>query len=152
MEYAWEPTPERIAEANVTRLMRAAGVETIDELRRKSVEDIDWYWDLVVKDLGLPFDEPYTQVRDSSRGIEWTTWFVGGRLNVATACVDRWREDPEVADLPAIVYEDESGEVERVTYAQLAAAVDRAAAGLRAAGIGKGDAVGVFLPMCPQAV
>ena len=71
--YAWEPTLERSAAANVTRLMRAAGVDTIDELRRRSVADIDWYWDLVVKDLGLPFDEPYSRVRDSSRGIEWST-------------------------------------------------------------------------------
>ena len=129
--------------------MRAAGVETIDELRRRSVEDIDWYWDLVVKDLGIPFDEPYTRVRDSSRGIEWTTWFVDGRLNVATACVDRWRADPEVSGLPAVIYEDEPGETRQLTYAELAQAVDRAAAGLRGAGIGKGDAVGVLLPMTP---
>src|ERR1700737_1712027 len=107
--YAWEPTPERIADANVTRLMRAAGVETIDELRRRSVEDIDSYWDLVVKDLGIPFDRPYSRVRDSSRGIEWTTWFIDGQLNVATACVDRWREDEVTAQAPAIIYEDESG-------------------------------------------
>jgi acetyl-CoA synthetase len=151
-DYAWEPTPDRIAAANVTRLMRAAGVETIDALRRRSVEDIDWYWDLVARDLELPFEEPYTRVRDSSRGIEWTTWFVDGRLNVATACVDRWRDAPAVADLGAVVYEDEGGEVERLTYRQLAAAVDRVAAGLRRTGIVKGDAVGVFLPMCPQAV
>src|ERR1700722_1628908 len=132
--------------------MRAAGGETIDELRRRSVEDIDWFWDLVVKDLGLPFDEPYTRVRDSTRGIEWTTWFVDSRLNVATACVDRWREDPDVAGLPAVVYEDEAGETRQLSYAELAEAVDRATAGLRAAGIGKGDAVGVLLPMTPEAV
>ena len=150
--YAWEPTPERIEQANVTRLMRAAGVATIDELRRKSVEDIDWYWDLVVKDLGLPFDEPYTAVRDSSRGIEWTTWFVGGRLNVATACVDRWRAAPATAGAPAVIHEDEAGAVTTLTYAELGAAVDRAAAGLRAAGIRPGDAVAVFLPMIPEAV
>ena len=59
-DYAWEPTPDRVEQANVTRLMRAAGVETINELRRRSVEDIDWYWDLVARDLALPFDEPYT--------------------------------------------------------------------------------------------
>jgi acetyl-CoA synthetase len=150
--YAWEPTPERIEQANVTRLMRKAGVGTIDELRRRSIADIDWYWDLVVQDLGLPFDRPYTRVRDSSRGIEWTTWFVDGRLNVATACVDRWREDAEVAGLPAVIYEDEAGETRQLTYAELAEAVDRAAAGLRVAGIGKGDAVGVLLPMTPEAV
>jgi acetyl-CoA synthetase len=150
--YAWEPTPERIAEANVTRLMEAAGAETIDELRRRSVEDIDWFWDLVVKDLSIPFDEPYTRVRDSSRGIEWTTWFVDGRLNVTSACVDRWRDDDEVAGSPAIIYEDESGAAQQLSYAELGDALDRAAAGLRAAGIGKGDAVGVLLPMCPEAV
>jgi acetyl-CoA synthetase len=150
--YAWEPTPERIAEANVTRLMRAAGVRTIDELRRWSVADIDRYWELVVKDLGLPFDRPYTRVRDSSRGIEWTRWFVDGRLNVATACVDRWRDDAGLAGSPALICEDESGAVRRLTYAELAAAVDRAAAGLRGAGIVPGDAVGVLLPMTPEAV
>ena len=29
---------------------------------------------------------------DDSRGIEWTTWFEGARLNVATACVHVWAE------------------------------------------------------------
>jgi acetyl-CoA synthetase len=132
--------------------MKAAGAETIDELRRKSVADIDWFWDLVVRDLGLPFDEPYTAVRDSSRGIEWTTWFVGGQLNVANACVERWRDDPTAADSPAVIHEDEAGGVSTLTYAELGAAVDACAAGLRLAGIGKGDTVAVFLPMVPEAV
>jgi acetyl-CoA synthetase len=150
--YAWEPTPERISEANVTRLMQAAGAGTIDELRRKSVADIDWFWDLVVRDLGLPFDAPYTAVRDSSRGVEWTTWFVGGRLNVATACVDRWRDDPKVGSTPAVVHEDETGHVTALTYSALGEAVDACVAGLRHAGVGKGDAVAVFMPMVPEAV
>jgi acetyl-CoA synthetase len=150
--YAWEPTPDRIAEANVTRLIHAAGVRTIDELRRKSTQDIDWFWDLVVRDLSIQFDEPYTAVRDSSRGIEWTTWFVDGRLNVASACVDRWRDDPATAAALAVIHEDETGAVATLSYGELAAAVDRCAAGLRAAGIGKGDAVAAFLPMTPEAV
>jgi acetyl-CoA synthetase len=132
--------------------MNAAGAETIDELRRKSVADIDWFWDLVVRDLGLPFDEPYSAVRDSSRGIEWTTWFVGGRLNVANACVERWRDHPTAADAPAVIHEDEAGNVSTLSYAELGAAVDGCAAGLRTAGIGKGDTVAVFLPMVPEAV
>jgi acetyl-CoA synthetase len=150
--YAWEPTPERIAAANVTRLMKAAGTETIDELRHKSVADIDWFWDLVVRDLGLPFDEPYSAVRDSSRGTEWTTWFVDGKLNVANACVERWRDDPTTSSSLAVIHEDEAGEVTTLTYAELGSAVDACAAGLRGAGIGKGDTVAVFLPMVPEAV
>src|SRR6202011_3983491 len=53
---------------------------------------------------------------------------------------------------PAVVYEDESGAVQRVTYAELAEAVDRAAAGVRAAGIAQSGAGRVLLPMCPEAV
>src|SRR5437867_1766881 len=137
-EYAWSPTPEAVEHANVTRLMRRHGVEGIDELRRRSVADIDWFWDAVVKDLGLPFSQPYTAVRDSSRGIEWTTWFTGGRFNAATACVGRWRDDPERAGAPAIVHEDETGATATATYAELAARVDRVARGLRERGVGKG--------------
>ncbi len=150
--YVWNPPADRIAEANVTRLMRAAGVTTIDALRARSVADIDWFWDLVVQDLQLPFTVPYQQVRDSSRGIEWTTWFVGGELNVTSACVDRWRADAQHRDAPAVIYESEPGEIRRLTYGELGDAVDRVAAALRSAGIGKGDAVAALLPMCPEAV
>ena len=150
--YAWTPTREQIAQANVTRLMRAAGVGTIDELRAWSVADIDRYWDLAVRDLGLPFDEPYTAVRDSSRGIEWTTWFTGGQLNVTSACVDRWRDDPATSYQAAVIHEAEDGSMQTLTFAELGGEVDRAAAGLRALGIGKGDAVAVYLPMISEAV
>ena len=40
-ELAWEPTPEYVERANVTRLMRRHGIESIAELRRRSVEDVD---------------------------------------------------------------------------------------------------------------
>ena len=32
-EIAWRPTPEYVENANVTRLMRTHGIESIDELR-----------------------------------------------------------------------------------------------------------------------
>src|SRR2546425_12846399 len=88
-ELAWEPTPEYVERANVTRLMRAHGIETIDELRRRSVEDVEWYWDAAVRDLGLEFSTPYERVLDTSKGIPWATWFIGGRANLVHNCVDR---------------------------------------------------------------
>ena len=71
-EVAWRPTPEYVENANVTRLMRAHGIESIDELRRRSVEDIAWFWDAVVKDLPIEFSTPYEQVVDASGGIPWS--------------------------------------------------------------------------------
>lgn len=149
---AWEPSDEYRERANVTRLIRKLGAESIADLRCRSVEDLPWFWNAVVEDLGIPFSTPYEQVLDLSRGPEWATWFTGGRVNIASACVDRWREDPERKDQLALLGEGEDGEVRSLTYAELAAEVDRIAAALRNAGVGPGDGVGVFLPMVPEAV
>src|SRR5437763_17030479 len=88
-ELAWQPTTEYVESANVTRLMRAHGVESIDELRRRSVEDMEWFWAAVVDDLGIEFTTPYERVVDSSKGPAWTRWFIGGRVNLTHNCVDR---------------------------------------------------------------
>ncbi len=151
-EIAWEPTPEYVERANVTRLMRAHGIASLEELRARSVADIAWYWDAAVKDLGIPFSTPYEQVLDDSRGIEWTRWFVGGRVNITSACVDRWLDDPATAERTALIGEAEDGEVRRLTYAELAREVDTLANALRAQRVGPGDAVGVFMPMVVEAV
>jgi acetyl-CoA synthetase len=148
--YTWTPTEDYVEHANVTRLARAHGLGSIAELRKASVADIGWYWDAVVKDLGLPFGKPYDQVVDLSRGIEYPDWFVGGELNIAEACLDRWVAS--APDRTAVVHEAEDGTVRSLTFAQLGAEVARVAAGLRELGIGRGDAVGLFLPMIPEAV
>ena len=89
-EYSWTPTEEYIGRANVTRLGRSNGIDTLDDLRRASVADIGWYWDAVVQDLELPFQVPYEQVLDASDGPAFARWFVGGELNLAHACAARW--------------------------------------------------------------
>jgi acetyl-CoA synthetase len=150
-ELAWQPTPDYVENANVTRLMRAHGVESIDELRRRSVEDMEWFWDAVVKDLGIEFTTPYERVLDSSRGIPWTKWFVGGRVNLAHNCVDRHVAAGRGERL-AVIGEGEDGEVRAFTYAELKREVDSFALGLRGLGVGRGDPVAVFMPMIPEAV
>ena len=115
-EVAWRPTPEYVENANVTRLMRAHGIESIDELRRRSVEDIAWFWDAVVKDIPIDFSTPYEQVVDDSAGIPWAKWFVGGHVNLTHNCVDRHAAGDR-ADVPAVIGETEDGEVHTLTYA-----------------------------------
>ncbi len=151
-ERGWVPTPEYVEQANVTRLMRAHGLGDIGALRRRAVEDPSWFWDAVVRDLGIPFAQGYDAVMDESRGIPWTTWFVGGRVNLTAACVDRWRDDPQRSGTPALIAEAEDESVRVLTYRELGDEVDRLARALHAAGVGPGDAVGVFLPMVAEAV
>jgi len=151
-DYAWTPTPDHVERANVTRLMRRHGIGSIDELRRRSVEDPSWFWDAVVDDLRIPFRTPYERVLDDSRGIEWSRWFVGGRVNIAHACVDRWRDDEVTATRTALIGESEDGEVRTLSFSELGTEVDRTARALALSGVGRGDAVAVFMPMIPEAV
>jgi acetyl-CoA synthetase len=150
-EVAWRPTPDYVENANVTRLMRAHGVGSIEELRRRSVEDMEWFWDAVVKDIPIEFSTPYERVLDASEGVPWSKWFVGGRVNLTYNCVDRHAAGPH-AETVAVIGETEDGEVRSLTYAELRREVDRIAAGLRVLGIRKGDPVAVFMPMVIEAV
>ena len=150
-EVAWRPTPEYVENANVTRFMRKHGIDSIDEFRRRSIEEAEWFWDAVVEDLGIEFTTPYERVLDSSAGIPWSKWFIGGRVNLTYNCVDRHALGGR-GDHPAIVSETEDGEVNSLTYSELKREVDAIAAGLRALGVGKGDPVAVFMPMVGEAM
>jgi acetyl-CoA synthetase len=150
-EVAWRPTAEYTENANVTRLMRAHGVESIDELRRRSVEEPAWFWDAVVRDLPIDFAAPYERVVDLTDGVPWAKWFVGGKVNLTYNCVDRHAASDR-DDAVALIGETEDGEVRSLTYAELRREVDRIAAGLRGLGIRKGDPVAVFMPMVIEAV
>ncbi|HEY7519568.1 MAG TPA: acetate--CoA ligase [Methylomirabilota bacterium] len=150
-EIIWRPTPEVVERARITRLMRSLGVATLTDLQRRSVQDPEWYWNGVVKDLGLRWLTPFTKVLDDSRGAAWPRWFPGGRLNFSDNCLDR-NLDAGRGRKPAVVWESDDGQTRTFTYAELARDVNRLANALRALGIGQGDRVGIFLPMSPEAV
>jgi acetyl-CoA synthetase len=148
-DFVWEPSPERVETANVTRLARRLGVERYADLQRISVEDPDRFWPAVIEDLGLEWSEPWESVVDTSRGIEWAKWFSGGKLNLAWNCVHKWAAG-DLADEEAAVWQGEDGSRTALTWRELSREVFRLAEGLASIGIGEGDAVGIFLPMSPQ--
>lgn len=149
-DYVWHPTPDYLDNANVLRLARAHGLESMGDLRRKSTEDVAWYWNAAINDLGIPFATGYDEILDESKGIEFPEWFVGGRFTVIDACITRWLESG--ADRPAIIHESEDGAVRTLTFGELADRVARTAAGLVELGVGEGDAVALYMPMVPEAV
>jgi acetyl-CoA synthetase len=146
-DIVWRPTPARIESANVTRLMSRHRIADVGELLRRSTTDTDWFWPAAMEDLGVVWDVPYHTVQDASRGLPWTRWFVGGRLNIATNTVDR-RRGPE----PALIWEGDDGTSRTWSRDELHAEAGRVASALRALGIGLGDAVGIYMPMVPEIV
>jgi acetyl-CoA synthetase len=149
--FAWTPSAVQTAHANVTRLARALGCdEDHAALHRVSVEEPDRFWRAVRDDLGVPFFADWHTTVDTSRGIEWATWFLGARVNVADACLYRWeRERP--AETGA-VWRPEDGERLSLSWAELASETRRLAEALVALGVEPGDTVATFLPMAPQAL
>lgn len=146
----WRPDEERASRTHTARFMARHGIATYDELYARSIDDPEWFWDAVVDYLGIPFTQPYRQVMDLSRGAPWARWFVGGQVNLSAACVDRWVKSQ--GDLPAVIGEREDGESVAWTFSELREVVSRLAGGLARLGVQPGDAVGVFLPMSPEAI
>jgi len=144
MTVAWYPTDQYLERSRLRRFAAAHGHRDFAALHRWSVEDLDDFWRAVDRDLGLQWRTPYDGVFDSSRGIPWTTWWPGGRMNYVESAL---RHDPTRT---AIIFEGEEGVTARLTYGELSAAVRKCAAGLRALGVRPGDRVGIFLPLTPE--
>jgi acetyl-CoA synthetase len=77
-------------------------------------------------------------------------WFVGGKINISYNCLDRhlttWRRNKA-----ALIWEGEPGDSRTLTYAQLHREVCQFANVLKHLGIKKGDVVGIYMPMIPEA-
>jgi acetyl-CoA synthetase len=103
----------------------------------KQAEQLDWF-------------EPWEQVLDDSNP-PFYKWFVGGKINASHNCLDR-HVAAGLGDRVALHWLGEQGEQRDITYAELLGEVKRFASALKDQGVGKGDVVGIYLPMIPEVV
>ena len=77
-------------------------------------------------------------------------WFVNGKINISYNCLDRhlttWRKNKA-----ALIWEGEPGDSRTLTYAQLHREVCQMANVIKQLGVQKGDRVGIYMPMIPEA-
>ncbi len=129
------PTEEFAAQANATDATYSAAAEDREAFWAEQAGLLDWI-------------EPWHTV------LEWTLphakWFLGGKLNVSSNCLDRHVAGGR-ADKAAIIWEGEPGDTRTLSYAELSLEVNRCANALRDLGVGKGDRVAIYLPMIPEA-
>jgi acetyl-CoA synthetase len=95
-------------------------------------------------------EDPVELGPDGRRGevVEWerpyARWFLGGRLNAAYNCVDRWVERGRGEQVAFHLVPDDGPESDAcadLTYAQLQPEVVRFANGLEVLGVGRGTPV-----------
>jgi acetyl-CoA synthetase len=128
---------------------RAAHVKSLadyEALWQRADQDPAAFWGEIAGELD--WAEPWDKVLDWK--LPDARWFVGGKLNATTSCLDRhaasWRRNKA-----AILFEGEPGDTRVITYGELSREVQKAANALYEQGLRAGDFVAIYMPMIPEA-
>jgi len=150
-----QPTIESILQE--TRLFepsaefsQAAHIKSLDEYHQiydRAKADPAAFWaDLADKELHW-FEKWHTTLDWQPPSVKW---FDGGKINISYNCLDRhlttWRKNKA-----ALIWEGENGDSRTLTYSQLHREVCQFANALKQLGVTKGDRVGIYMPMIPEA-
>ena len=137
-ERTFPPSEEFAAQANGTA-----------ELFDRAAADREAFWAEQARRY-VRWEQDFTQVLDWSEA-PFARWFADGKVNACVNAVDKHVEAGN-GDRVAIHFVGEPGDTRDITYADLHVQVQKAANALADLGVGKGDAVAIYLPMIPEAV
>ncbi len=142
----WEPSDDRRRSSAMYRFMQQQGFGDYDSLYRWSIDESAEFWQALCDFCDIRFTKPPATILERPDSIMDAGWFRGSELNYAGHLL-RHRGERD-----ALVFYGEDGGRRALSFDELRAAVAGVAAGLRQAGIEKGDRVGGYLPNCPEAI
>src|SRR5919204_3872754 len=148
----WEPSPERVERATMTRYRRWLAAERgrsfhdYQALWEWSVTELEEFWASIWDFFEVQGATPYSEVL-AERKMPGAEWFRGARLSYAEH-IFRNRDDADVA----VRHASELRELGEVTWGELREQVARAAAGLRELGVERGDRVVAYMPNIPETI
>ncbi len=142
----WQPDSARATRTAMHDFMRQAGFSDYDDLHDWSVSNLPDFWEHLVRYCDVRFDRPAEDIVADPGNIMSAGWFRGAQLNYAAHLL---RHD---GDQAALVFVGENGARRELSRDALRREVAAVAAGLRAAGVERGDRVGGYLPNCPEAI
>ncbi len=112
----------------------------------EAASDLEAFW--ARQAATLDWFTPWTRV------LDWqpprARWFEGGTLNVSYNCIDRHITSAR-RNKAAIIFEGEPGDRRTLTYWELYVEVQKFANVLKKLGVERGDRVGIYLPLIPEA-
>ncbi len=128
-----------------------ARIKSMDEyhaLMKKANDDYEGFWGDYANEK-IDWISPYTKVLDESNA-PFYKWFVDGKLNVSTQCIDRHLLTKK--NKAAIIFEGDNGDQRILTYRELSYEVNKMANLFKNQfDIKKGDRVVLYMPMIPEA-
>ncbi len=142
----WQPALERARASMMHGFMVQLGFDNYDELYRWSIEAPASFWEALCNFCDVYFDRPAVNTLSDPDSIMTAGWFAGSTLNYAQ------HQLRFTGRRTAIVFCGEDGTRRAMSFDELHIAVGEFAAGLREAGVAKGDRVAGYLPNCPEAI
>ncbi|MEV7005768.1 acetoacetate--CoA ligase [Streptosporangium sp. NPDC051022] len=144
----WEPSPEIVRDAKVTRYMEWLGRSgDYQDLWRWSVDSPAEFWTSIWDYFGVVGERGDGPVLSGT--MPGAEWFAGATLNYAANALRRAADDPGRL---AVISRDEAGGRRTFTLGELAEEVARVRAGLVELGVGRGDRVAAYAPNVPEAL
>ncbi len=144
------PNKSQIQNSNIQKFMDKHNISSLDELIQKANRNVKWFWKEVDRDIGIIWDEPYKKTIDVSKGIQWSKWFIDGKLNIYNSCVEKFsKQNPNKI---AYHFVSEDGITSQITYSELEHKIGRLANALKKLGVRKGDVVAIYLPMIEESI
>jgi acetyl-CoA synthetase len=134
-----------------TKEFQKRAVISDSKIYQKALKDSVKFWEKLAKELfwfekwkkAFEHEPPYFK------------WFLGGKINITTNIFEKnklgWEK---IKNKPAIIWEPEPVEEKPriLTYEELFKQVCKFANALKKLGVKKGDTVGIYLPMIPEAL
>ncbi|HEY9691969.1 MAG TPA: acetate--CoA ligase [Oculatellaceae cyanobacterium] len=122
-------------------------LEEYQQLYDRAKSDPEKFW-AELADQELHWFQKWDKVLDWQ--APFAKWFVGGKINLSYNCLDRHLTTSR-KDKAALIWEGEPGDTRTLTYAQLHQEVCQFANVLKKLGVEKGDRIGIYMPMIPEA-
>ncbi|MHB8262587.1 MAG: acetoacetate--CoA ligase [Acidimicrobiales bacterium] len=151
----WSPSREHMDTSRLAEYMhwlaeeRGLHFESYDQLWEWSVADLDGFWSSVWSYFGVRSQVPFKVALADSR-MPGASWFSGARLNYAEHAL--WPLDATAPGAPAIVSLSQTRERVELSMDDLRSEVARAARGLMALGVVKGDRVAAYVPNVSETI
>ena len=119
------------------------------EMYEASISEPDKFWAEQAEKF-LTWDASWSEICSENFLTGDAKWFLDGKLNVSTNCIDRHLTDNR--EKIAIIWEGDSPEdSKQISYEELYSEVCKLGNLLRARGVKKGDRVCIYMPMIPEA-
>ncbi len=142
----WQASDARREASAMFRFMRMRGFDNYDDLYRWSIQEPAAFWESVCDFCDLRFERRADEILARQYDIMHPGWFVGSTLNYAAHLLRH------SGDRSALIFCGEDGRRQQLSFDELHSAVAAVAAGLRDAGVVKGDRVVGYMPNCPEAM